>query len=195
MPVTVFAMESNLKKVDVDIETNNMFEFTGPDKQTITFSEVGDQVVNFNLKVKSVIGIGKVSVTCRSGSEEAKYDIELDIRNPNPPIANFIDTLINPGQTWNCTFQLPGIPGTNKAKLEVSTIPSIDFGRRLAWLIQYPHGCVEQITSGAFPQLYLGDVMEMNERSKVAEEILSCHYKLNPLYYLREVCLIGRVTV
>jgi uncharacterized protein YfaS (alpha-2-macroglobulin family) len=181
MPVTVFAMENNLKKVVVEIDINDLFEFTGPAKQTINFSEVGDQVVNFNLKVKSLTGIGKVSVTCRSGSEVAKYDIELDIRNPNPPVTNFIDTLINPGQPWDCSFQLPGIPGTNKARLEVSNIPPIDFGRRLTWLIQYPHGCVEQITSGAFPQLYLGDVMEMNERTKqlTEENIKATIRKLN----------------
>jgi uncharacterized protein YfaS (alpha-2-macroglobulin family) len=181
MPVTVFAMENNLNKVDVGIEINSLFEFVGPDKQTVMFSETGDQVINFNLKVKPLIGIGKVSVTCRSGSEEAKYDIELDIRNPNPPVTNFIDTLVNAGQTWNCSFSLPGIPGTNKARLEVSNIVPIDFGRRLSWLIQYPHGCIEQITSGAFPQLYLIDVMEINERNKklTEENIKAAIRKLN----------------
>jgi uncharacterized protein YfaS (alpha-2-macroglobulin family) len=181
MPVTVFAMEKNIKKVDLSIKTNEFFEFTGPDKQTFTFSEVGDQVINFNLKVRPLTGIGRVSVTCMSGSEEAKYDIELDIRNPNPPVTGFIDTLVNAGQNWNCSFSLPGIPGTNNARLEVSDIEPVDFGRRLSWLIQYPHGCVEQITSGAFPQLYLNDVMDMSERNKklTEENIKAAIRKLN----------------
>lgn len=181
MPVTVFAMEENLKKVEVQAEINDLLEFTGPDKQSLTFTETGDQIINFNLKVKSRIGIGKVTVTCKSGSETAKYDIELDIRNPNPPVTDFIDTIVNPGQTWNCSFQLPGIPGTNKAKLEVSNMPPVDFGRRLSWLIQYPHGCIEQITSGAFPQLYLDDVMDMNEKTKkmTEENIKAAIRKLN----------------
>ena len=181
MPVTVFAMEKNLKKVEVEIEINDLLEFTGPDKQSMTFLETGDQVINFNLKAKSRVGIAKVAITCKSGAEVAKYDIELDIRNPNPPVTNFIDTIVNSGQTWNCSFELPGIPGTNKAKLEVSNMPSIDFGRRLNWLIQYPHGCIEQITSGAFPQLYLNDVMEMNEKSMqmTEENIKAAIRKLN----------------
>ena len=181
MPVTVFAMEEKLKKVEVEAEINDLFEFTGPDKQSVTFSETGDQVINFNLKVKSRIGVGKVNVTCKSGSEVAKYDIELDIRNPNPPVTNFIDTVIKPGQTWDCSFQLPGIQGTNMAKLEVSNMLPIDFGRRLKWLIQYPHGCIEQITSGSFPQLYLNDVMEMNEKTKkmTEENIKAAIRKLN----------------
>jgi uncharacterized protein YfaS (alpha-2-macroglobulin family) len=181
MPVTVFALENNIRKAEVGIEINDFFEFSGPDKQTVMFPEPGDQVINFDLKVKPVTGIGKVSITCTSGSETAKYDIELDIRNPNPPVTTFIDTLVNSGQNWNCSFKYPGIPGTNKAKLEVSNIAPIDFGRRLSWLIQYPHGCVEQITSGAFPQLYLGDVMEMTERNKklTEENIKAAIRKLN----------------
>ena len=46
--------------------------------------------------------------------------------------------------------------------MEVSSNPTIDFGRRLDYLIQYPHGCVEQTTSSVFPQLYLADVMDLD---------------------------------
>lgn len=62
------------------------------------------------------------------------------------------------------------MPGTNKATLEISAIPPIDFGRRLKYLIQYPHGCVEQTTSGAFPQLFLTDVVENGEALKAKTE-------------------------
>ena len=44
---------------------------------------------------------------------------------------------------------------TNTAYLEVSGIPPIDAERRLQYLINYPHGCIEQITSTVFAQLYL----------------------------------------
>jgi uncharacterized protein YfaS (alpha-2-macroglobulin family) len=40
-----------------------------------------------------------------------------------------------------------------KAKLEVSSMPTIDFNRRLQYLIGYPHGCVEQTTSSVFLNL------------------------------------------
>jgi len=171
LPVTVFLMEENLKKVMVELETNQFFEITGPDKQTVNFSKTGDQVISFDLKVKSKPGIGKIQVTAKSGSEMAQYDIELDIRNPNPPVNEFIDTILEAGQTWERTFKLAGMPGTNKAVLEVSNMPPIDFGRRLKYLISYPHGCVEQTTSAAFPQLYLADVMDLNEKArKMTEE-------------------------
>jgi uncharacterized protein YfaS (alpha-2-macroglobulin family) len=46
--------------------------------------------------------------------------------------------------------------------LEVSSIPTIDFNRRLQYLITYPHGCVEQTTSSVFPQLFLADVADIS---------------------------------
>jgi uncharacterized protein YfaS (alpha-2-macroglobulin family) len=49
--------------------------------------------------------------------------------------------------------------------VEISTIPPVDLGRRLQYLIDYPHGCLEQTTSKAFPQLFLAQVMELPDRT------------------------------
>ena len=48
----------------------------------------------------------------------------------------------------------------------MSTIPSINFTGRLAYLIQYPHGCVEQTTSSVFPQLFLNDIFDLTSDKK-----------------------------
>jgi uncharacterized protein YfaS (alpha-2-macroglobulin family) len=40
--------------------------------------------------------------------------------------------------------------------------------RRLDYLIQYPHGCVEQTTSSVFPQLYLSTLVKLDEQKKRA---------------------------
>jgi uncharacterized protein YfaS (alpha-2-macroglobulin family) len=42
--------------------------------------------------------------------------------------------------------------------LEVSSLPSINLEKRLDYLLTYPHGCSEQITSAASPQLWLKDL-------------------------------------
>jgi alpha-2-macroglobulin len=55
------------------------------------------------------------------------------------------------------TMRVPGIgmEGTNNATLDISVFPGMDFDHRLKWLISYPYGCLEQVTSAIFPQLYL----------------------------------------
>jgi uncharacterized protein YfaS (alpha-2-macroglobulin family) len=63
------------------------------------------------------------------------------------------------GEKWETTFRPFGTYGSNSAILEVSSLPSVNLEKRLDYLINYPHGCSEQITSAAFPQLWLKDLM------------------------------------
>ena len=37
----------------------------------------------------------------------------------------------------------------------------------MRYLLQYPHGCIEQTTSAVFPQLYLDQVKTLSEGEKV----------------------------
>jgi uncharacterized protein YfaS (alpha-2-macroglobulin family) len=166
LPVTVFAMEKSVKNVQVSISLNNLLIPQDATTKTISFNEVGDQIVNFDLQVAKQTGIAKVKVTAKSGSESAQYDLELDVRNPNSAASSFVDGVIEPGKTWEGKYKLVGMPGTNNGILEVSSIPPIDFGYRLKYLLNYPYGCVEQTTSSAFPQLFLPDVVDMSQAEK-----------------------------
>ncbi|CAG0991631.1 Alpha-2-macroglobulin [Flavobacteriales bacterium] len=180
LPVSVFAMEKNIKNVTIDVETNSLFTVDGSKNKSLVFSNTGDEMISFDLKVANKTGKGKVKINAKSGNEKATYEIEIEVRNPNAEITDFIEAAIEPGKTWEGEFLPPGMPGTNKATLEVSSIPAIDLSRRLKFLISYPHGCVEQTTSSAFPQLFLSDVMEINAETKqrISENIKSAINRL-----------------
>jgi hypothetical protein len=162
LPVTVFAMEKNVKNVNVEVQANDFFILPEGTKKNIYFKEIGDEVINFPVKVAPKLGIGKIKVIATSGKEKATYDIEIDVRNPNPKITDVIETVIEPGKTWTSDYKPVGMEGTNSGILEISNIPPVNLGYRLRYLIQYPYGCVEQTTSSAFPQLYVNDIMELN---------------------------------
>lgn len=170
LPVTVFAMENNVKNVTITVTPNNLLIPEGALSKSITFSQTGDQIVNFSFKVARQLGVAKVKVVAKCSSESAQYDIELDVRNANPPATSFVDAVIEPGKSWDASYKMPGMTGTNKGILEVSCIPPIDFGRRLKYLLTYPHGCVEQTTSAAFPQIFLPQVMEMSSAEKLTAQ-------------------------
>jgi uncharacterized protein YfaS (alpha-2-macroglobulin family) len=90
------------------------------------------------------------------------------VRASNPPVTTYISGGAESGKSWETDYTLPGMEGTNSAILEVSAVLPMDAGRRLKYLIQYPYGCIEQTTSSAFAQLYLDDIMEMNDKFKLA---------------------------
>ncbi len=164
LPVTVFAMDDKVKNVTVTVKPNEFLNLVGGKSKTLTFSEQGDETINFDISVAEKLGVGKVTIIAKSGKHTASYDIELDVRNPNPPIVTVVDTIIESGQTWNGNYALAGMKGTNEVKLEVSAIPSINLDSRLKYLVQYPHGCIEQTTSSVFPQLYMPDLLDVNAK-------------------------------
>ena len=166
LPVTIFAMENNVKDVTIQVKTNNGLKVVGSASQRVSFARPDEKIAYFDLEVGNVTGIGKVTVTAQSGSEKASYDVELDITNPNPVTHNFKELVLEPGASGRIDWDAFGVPGSNKARLEVSSFPSIDFNRRLDYLIQYPHGCLEQTTSSVFPQLYLMDIADIDDTRK-----------------------------
>lgn len=166
LPITVFAMEDNIKNVKVSIKANDKFTIIGNSSKNITFNKTGDQVVFFKLKVKEELGVGTVEMLAESGSSKARDNIELDVRNPNPRMVTSFDTVIEAGKTWTANYHPFGIKGTNSGVIEISAIPPIDLGRRLKYLLDYPHGCIEQTTSSVFPQLYLSQLLEVDDKMK-----------------------------
>ncbi|MBN2742968.1 MAG: alpha-2-macroglobulin [Marinilabiliaceae bacterium] len=171
LPVTVFAMKDNVKNVNVKLEISGPLEIIGESSTKVAFDRPGDKVVTFNLKVKEQIGAAKVTIKASAAGDDAVDVIDIAIRNPNPPVYTFVEKTIPAGASVTLDYTLPGMAGTNHGVLEVSGIPPVDFGRRLKYLLAYPHGCVEQTTSGVFPQLFLSDVMELTpETAKRAEQ-------------------------
>lgn len=171
LPVTIFAMDKKIDNVSVSVKTNEMLENTDETRQNITFNEIGEKTIDFKLKAVEKIGLATVKVIAKSGKYESVYDIELDVRMPNPPTNQIISEIIEPGKTWKTTYKAIGIKGTNSGVFELSSVPSINLESRLQFLMQYPHGCIEQITSGVFPQLYLSNFITIDtEQSKQIEE-------------------------
>lgn len=166
LPVTVFAMEKHVRQVNVKLTSNKYFRVIGQAAQTLSFDNPDEKLAFFELEALQATGIGKVSVVATSGKEKANYDVEMDVVNPNPVTHQVSEMILEPGKSASVAWEVFGVGGSNSAKLEVSSFPAIDFNRRLAYLIQYPHGCVEQITSGVFPQLYLADIADLDAARK-----------------------------
>ncbi len=167
LPVTVFAMENKIKNVKVTIEeTSGLVNVVGGNSQNLTFAKPEEALVNFNIKVADRVGVAKFKITATGAGENASQEIEIQVRNPNPFVTNVDEKVLQPGENWTTTFEAVGITGTNESLLEVSNIPPIDLGKRLNYLIRYPHGCIEQTTSSGFPQLFVTKLMEVDDAKK-----------------------------
>ncbi|MDR1984165.1 MAG: Ig-like domain-containing protein [Prevotellaceae bacterium] len=180
LTANVFAMEDNIKNVKVEVKANDIFEYTDEKTKSISFKTTGDEFISFKLKTKEKLGAGKIKLIATSGSEKAEYDIDILVRNANPKIYSTEGKILSAGQTWDGKYHLQGIEGTNAVSVEISTFPPINLKNRLDYLIQYPHGCIEQTTSAAFPQIYLNSITELSlfQKNKTEENVKAALYRL-----------------
>jgi uncharacterized protein YfaS (alpha-2-macroglobulin family) len=162
LPVTVFVSDKSINKVDIEIKTDKNVISKGLSKQTIQFDKIGEQTLFFELQAGEITGPSTIEVKAVSGKETATHTVHLPIRNPNPSVTKVKSEVIAAGKTTRINYNMPGVQGTNKTTLELSILTPINFGKRLEYLLSYPHGCIEQITSKAFPQLYLSDLSDLS---------------------------------
>ena len=164
LPVAVFALEKQLRTVSLRVSGNERVQFQGPTTKVIAFKSPGDELVPFRFKVGSSLGVARFEIEATSGAERATHVVEVDVRHPGTSVTRVVGKYLKPGESWTVdALPLPGMRGTNQITLELSRIPPLDLERHLGYLIRYPHGCVEQTTAAAFPQLYLGELVHLDD--------------------------------
>ncbi len=166
MPVSVFAMENKVKNVTVSVSTNSLLQLTSPNSQSLYFNEPGEQEAYFTIQVPEETGIANLTVEATGGGEKSTYSVELDVINPNTAENRVQKYELHGNESKLLQVEPFGVIGSNTSTVQISTLPYGDFSNRLNYLIQYPHGCAEQVTSAGFPQLYLDDISELNAQQK-----------------------------
>jgi alpha-2-macroglobulin len=181
MPVSVMGGEQNLSDVEVKVSANEFIEWIGPVSKKINIKKNEEKTLWFKLKVKPQTGIAEVRITAQAGDKKSNYTMELDVRNPNPYQSRHTDYTLEAGKELKMDVKSFGMKGTQTARLEVSSIPALGLESRLNYLIDYPNGCIEQITSSAFAQLMVNDVVELSAQKKtqVSNHIKHALNKLN----------------
>ena len=165
LPVSAFAFEPAVKSVKLTLEADpKSFETVGPATASLGFDAPGEKSAFFTLKAKRRIGSGRISVKAESGSHRSTTVIDLPVLPRNPAIAVETQRVLQVGESWSENFTALGIAGTNTAALTLSAVPPFGLERRLDMLIHYPHGCAEQLTSAAFPQLYLDRLLTLEPK-------------------------------
>jgi len=185
LPVNVFALEDNVKKVEVSVQASGQLGIDGSSFRSVNFSTAGDKVIYFDIKAQEALGVGKVKVTAKSGNLETSYDIEINVIARNPVFTTVESKLIDQDAIWEVDYEPMGISGENTAYLEVSTFPSLNLEQRLGYLIRYPHGCIEQTTSAVFAQLYVNKLVDIStERQQQIQKNIDAGIKRMRLFQL-----------
>lgn len=166
IPVSLFAMEESIKEVELKIDTDDHFQIVGPNPVKVHFDKIGEKLGFIKLKVQPELGKGQLRFTATSGDYISTAEVNIDVRSANPKTLRQISAVIKPGEEWSENVIPHGLKNTNDVSIEISAVPPINLERRLQYLIRYPHGCVEQVTSSVFPQLFLSGLVSLDGKQK-----------------------------
>lgn len=177
MPIT--AMNTTDTPVSLKLAVETTGGITARDPSAVL--DVGAQQERFvTMPLRATNAIGKATVAVRSHvlGEAMETKTELPVR-PISPFATDAVTGVLEGTT-KVTHQAPDVylVQGRRAYLALSPYPVSGFARELTQLLGYPHGCLEQTVSKAFPQIYLRDMA-----SVLAPSALSSG---SPTYYVNE---------
>lgn len=170
VPATVFATEKGVGDVQVTIACSGNMEVVGEKSHMLHFETVSDKLAQFRIRVKDTPGAGHVKITATGGGEKSVYETDIEIRSVRRPQIKVTPVTLEAGKSWKGTVGLPGVEGTNSLVLEMSDVQPVNLSTRLSYLLGYPHGCVEQITSKAFPQLYLSGFASLTHEQEQSTE-------------------------
>lgn len=174
LPINVFANNDSIRNVKINVEASDLFLLPVTETE-LQFDGVGDQIAMLNMQVADAIGGGTITVSAEAevlGAdgkvtiERAHESIYIESRSANSARVEQLSKLLQPGEIWQPQIQPHGLPGTNKASVAVSSLPPLNLDKRLEYLIRYPHGCIEQTTSAALPQLTLHQLLTLSEQQR-----------------------------
>ncbi len=165
VPVTVFSYLGKNAQVNVSLTVKGPGTIIGSNKQTLIFPQDGDLLANFDVQLQDQEGTLTIEAVAVSPSgKSAVQTINIPVQSPSIPVTTVSQKVIAGKSKVTLEHQLPGIPGSNAAWLEVSILPPINLSAHLQYLIGYPHGCGEQRTSKMFPQLFLPSTVNLSKQ-------------------------------
>ncbi len=110
---------------------------------------------------------------------------ELTVRPPTSLLKSSGAGVVRGSQQAALDLAQNYLPASVKGKLWVSHSPMMQFADHLQYLVTYPHGCLEQTISTAFPQLYYADVLQALGENSTANAAQNVETAIRKLYTLQ----------
>ena len=168
VPVTMSNTTKKGAEANVSIAVSGPLEVVGADNMSKDLAANSENRAAFKVRAKPEIGIGKITVTVDALGEKFVHETEMGVRPPSSLLKMSGSGAIAANAQQAILMDNNFIPESIDGQLVVSKSPLAEFGNDLEYLVGYPHGCLEQTVSKAFPQIYFADLTKnMNRRTAV----------------------------
>ncbi len=157
MAITAFNTTPAAVSLNFDVQCSGGVALTTPPVQ-LAVGGNQERYATAGLRVARQLGKASVTVKTTGAGLTVESSTELSVRPVTPLQTETQSGIIQAGATVTRSVSDAYFPEGRRAYVTLSPFPVVNFSGRLKNLLGYPYGCAEQITSKAFPQLYLRDI-------------------------------------
>jgi len=179
VPVTLSNTTTKSATASSVITTAGPLRVVGVASKSATLPVNSEAQIIYKLVASTGIGQATVQVAVNALGEKFSNHTNITVRPAAPltkltgagSLQNTAITEINPPHDF--------IPASLASRLILSSSPIAQFTDDITFLLQYPHGCLEQTTSKAFPLLYYTDLAKSLQQDRKTRTY-------NPNYLVQE---------
>lgn len=166
LPVNVFRDQKSAGSVELVLKHDDNLQVSN-NKQTINFA-VGEteKMVFFECTTGKLVGNTKFNVLASAGSHTAEEALFIEIYNPSPMVYKLSHIQLNDKDTKSIVADPIGVHGTNALTAEIATMPPFNLYKHFDFLLNYPHGCIEQTVSGVFGLVKAPKILQVDSNRK-----------------------------
>ncbi|MCE2514686.1 MAG: alpha-2-macroglobulin family protein [Acidobacteria bacterium] len=159
VPVTVRNDTGRPGDFKISLAAEGPVSQTGVTARTVRINDDSEQTVYFDLKSGEHVGDVHLNLRVAGNGESTATSAVLQVR-PDLPDRTWMRTgAITDASTLLPTEDTAAFrPGSVESRLQISPLPLTQYSGHLRRLLRYPYGCLEQVTSRAFPLIYFGSL-------------------------------------
>ena len=147
VPVNVFAMEDGINNANITLKVDGPVSIVGDTRKQVNFAGRKDQLVSFDL-TSSGEGIAHITVEAEGAGHKTSETIALEVRNPNPEVAEVTRFQLAKGASRN----IAGGPATT---LQLAGFPAPDAKAMYLNMKNYSYDCTEQLSARGLTMLHM----------------------------------------
>lgn len=159
LPITVFNNVDSRQNVKLQLSATGAMPYSKSVNMLVDANS--SKTIVFELKTENA-GSSVFTAAASTASASSSSVVPVEIMSRGVPVSYRTDFTVKPGKSIDVSVQSPGEKSSSSLSVELSSVPQINLANRLDYLTKYPHGCIEQITSGGFPQLFLGGFVKLS---------------------------------
>ena len=158
--VSLAAEDLAVPGLDAPVAQSSPLELVGKSEKALPLKAGESGTVVFEARVVREVGAAKLRVVAKSGALESRDEADVPIQPSGPRSRQVQRVELAEGATDLKPLLGGWTPTTERSTFRVTTNPYGDAFDHLAYLMQYPYGCIEQTTSSTRPLLYLSGLVQ-----------------------------------